>query len=167
MSVEIRKAERGEEQRLTWIQRQAWSPETSPAPPRPSGESIFDGHVEAGNVLVADASGLAVGFSKLVPLTTSSPRLAGTGDHVQQLHGLSVLPDHRGRGIARMMLAAVRAESLRRGATRVTLRVLGTNQRAMRLYRAAGYEVEGRLRGEFRIGDRFVDEVLMALELSS
>ncbi|ASU77679.1 GNAT family N-acetyltransferase [Actinopolyspora erythraea] len=167
MGVRIRVAKPGEEQRLTWIQRQAWSPETSPVPPHSSEGSIFDGHVEAGNVLVADESGLAVGFSKLVPLTTSSPQLAGTGDHVQQLHGFSVLPDHRGRGIGRMMLAAVRAEALRRGATRVTLRVLSTNQRAMRLYRAAGYEVEGRLGGEFRIGDRLVDDVLMELELPS
>ncbi|MGJ7906816.1 GNAT family N-acetyltransferase [Actinopolyspora sp. H202] len=92
-------------------------------------------------------------------------RLADATAHVQQLHGFSVLPDHRGRGIGRMMLGAVRAEALWRGATRITLRVLGTNERAMRLYRAAGYEIEGRLRNEFRIGDRFVDDVLMALEL--
>ncbi|SFT97774.1 Acetyltransferase (GNAT) family protein [Actinopolyspora lacussalsi subsp. righensis] len=165
MGVRIRVAKPGEEQRLKWIQREAWSPETSPAPPQSSKGSIFDGPVEAGNVLVADENGLAVGYSKLVPLATSYPDLADATAHVQQLHGFSVLPGYRGRGIGGTMLEAVRAESLRRGATRITLRVLDTNERAMRLYRTAGYEIEGRLRDEFRIGDGFVDDVLMALEL--
>ena len=43
-----------------------------------------------------------------------------------------------------------------------SLRVLGENDAARRLYERAGYEVEGVLRGEFHLDGRDVDDVLMA-----
>jgi RimJ/RimL family protein N-acetyltransferase len=43
--------------------------------------------------------------------------------------------------------------------------VFAPNDRARRLYERCGFEVEGVLRGEFRAGDDYVDDVLMALTL--
>jgi hypothetical protein len=47
------------------------------------------------------------------------------------------------------------------GARKLTLRVLGSNVRARRLYESCGFLVEGVLRAEFFLGGRYVDDVLM------
>ncbi len=48
----------------------------------------------------------------------------------------------------------------------MTLRVLAPNAPARRLYEACGFAVEGVLRQEFRLNDGYVDDVLMACELT-
>jgi RimJ/RimL family protein N-acetyltransferase len=62
--------------------------------------------------------------------------------------------------------AAVR-EARARGARRLTLRVLGPNMAARGLYEAAGFVVEGVLPEEFLLDGRYVDDVLMALDLTA
>ena len=101
-----------------------------------------------------------MGYVKLRP----APIAASSG-HVQEINGLAVAPDHQGRGIGHLLLAAARQEAIRRGVRRITLRVLGTNTRAQALYLAHGYHVEGRLKGPFLLQGRYVDDVFMALEL--
>lgn len=54
------------------------------------------------------------------------------------IHDLAVLPDTRGAGIGRALLAAVEAEALKRGACKITLEVLSGNP-ARRLYARAGF----------------------------
>ena len=65
--------------------------------------------------------------------------------------------------------AAAAAEDRARsqGAAKVTLRVLGTNTAARGVYERAGYVVEGRLRGEFRIDGVDVDDLLLARYLGT
>jgi ribosomal protein S18 acetylase RimI-like enzyme len=55
------------------------------------------------------------------------------------IHDVSVLPGHRGRGIARALFAAVEDEARGRGACKVTLEVLTGNQRAKDIYASLGY----------------------------
>jgi RimJ/RimL family protein N-acetyltransferase len=47
----------------------------------------------------------------------------------------------------------------------MTLRVLGHNAAARRLYEGCGFVVEGVLPGEFLIEGRYVDDVLMGRAL--
>lgn len=54
------------------------------------------------------------------------------------IHDLAVLPDTRGRGIGKALLAAVEAEALKRGACKITLEVLSGNP-ARHLYAACGF----------------------------
>ena len=49
-----------------------------------------------------------------------------------------------------------------RGARKLSLRVLGGNVAARRLYESCGFTVEGVLCEEFFLGGRYVDDVLMA-----
>ena len=51
------------------------------------------------------------------------------------------------------------------GARKLSLRVLGGNSRARRLYEACGFVVEGILRSEFLLGGRYVDDIFMARHL--
>lgn len=55
------------------------------------------------------------------------------------LHDIVVLPGHRGRGIARVLIDAVEAVARDAGACKVTLEVLSGNARAKALYGALGY----------------------------
>jgi GNAT superfamily N-acetyltransferase len=54
------------------------------------------------------------------------------------IHDLAVLPDTRGKGVGKALLAAVEAEALKRGACKITLEVLSGNP-ARHLYARAGY----------------------------
>lgn len=55
------------------------------------------------------------------------------------IHDASVLPEHRGKGIARALFTAIEDEARRRGACKVTLEVLSGNHRAKQLYASLGY----------------------------
>jgi GNAT superfamily N-acetyltransferase len=55
------------------------------------------------------------------------------------IHDLAVLPEHRGRGIARCLLEVVARKALDLGCCKITLEVLERNRRAMRVYKAAGF----------------------------
>jgi ribosomal protein S18 acetylase RimI-like enzyme len=55
------------------------------------------------------------------------------------VHDMTVLENHRGRGIGKALLGAVEAEARRRGACKITLEVLSGNERAKALYIANGY----------------------------
>lgn len=57
---------------------------------------------------------------------------------VVNIHDLAVLPDTRGKGIGKALLAAIEAEALKRGACKVTLEVLSGNP-ARHLYAREGY----------------------------
>ena len=54
-----------------------------------------------------------------------------------------------------------------RGARKLSLRVLGGNVAARRLYESCGFTVEGVLCEEFFLGGRYVDDVLMACLLDA
>lgn len=54
-----------------------------------------------------------------------------------------------------------------RRARKLALRVLGRGDRARLLYESCGFQVEGVLRGEFHLGGRYVDDVLMARDLTA
>jgi ribosomal protein S18 acetylase RimI-like enzyme len=85
--------------------------------------------------------------------------------HVLEIKGLAVSPAHRRRGVARALLHAAIDQARAAGAERLTLRVLAHNEGARALYASCGFEVEGVLRGFFRLDGRDVDDVLMTLAL--
>jgi ribosomal protein S18 acetylase RimI-like enzyme len=85
--------------------------------------------------------------------------------HVLEIGGLAVDPVRQGAGVGRRLVEAAVQECRRRGARKVTLRVLGPNTAARRLYDSCGFQVEGVLREEFLLEDRYVDDVLMARQL--
>ncbi len=112
-------------------------------------------------MLVALVDGEVGGYVKLGRAT----ELAAS-DHVVHVDGLAVAGPCRRRGVGRALVDAAAAEARARGARRLTLRVLGHNDAARRLYESAGFVVEGIQRGEFLLEGAYVDDVLMALDLT-
>jgi len=157
----IRPARAEDEAALAKLDERTWTPAVSPAPPPPPGTPFFDGGPRPGNVLVAEHDGVVAGY---VRLDEGFPIPAHR--HVLVIGGLAVDPDRQRLGIARRLVEAAVAEARRRGAGKVTLRVLGPNTGARRVYEQCGFVVEGVLRGEFRIDGADVDDVLMARPLA-
>jgi ribosomal protein S18 acetylase RimI-like enzyme len=155
--VEIRQAGLTDETALKQIDAGTWTADSSPAPPPPPERPFFGERNQLANVLVAEDDGQVIGY---VILRQSIP-IPSHGD-VLEINGLAVDPAHQGRGTGRQLLEACAEEARSRGARKLTLRVLGINDRARRLYESCGFHIEGVLRDEFYLGGRYVDDVLMA-----
>src|SRR5437867_12897246 len=59
------------------------------------------------------------------------------------IHDFAILPQHRGRGLARHLLRAVEAKALELGCCTITLEVQEKNVRARRVYERAGFAQAG------------------------
>jgi len=161
--IEVRAARAGDDRALATLDRATWTVATSPVPPPPEPDwSFFDERVDLRNVLVAVLDGSVAGYVRLAPVLPIA-----ASRHVLQISGIAVDPSRRRRGVGRALLDAAVAEARARGARRLTLHVLAGNDAAVRLYRAAGFETEGVLRGEFFLDGAYVDDVLMALDLTA
>lgn len=106
---------------------------------------------------VAEYGGRIVGYIRLAPVT-----LRPEDAHVLGIPGLAVAPAARRRSVAAALLRFVEAEGRRRGAHKLALQVLHTNESAFRLYERHGYVVEGRLRDNHLIEGNYVDSIVMA-----
>ena len=146
---------------LLEIDRATWSRYTSPSPAPPTGP-FFNNRTFPENVLVAEIDGRPVGWAKI-----EHPTTLPASAHVWHVTGLAVDPRFEGRGAGQALMEGLIELARTRGGRRMTLRVFGPNERAQRLYKRLGFEVEGVMRGEFMVGDgEFVDDLFMARELS-
>ena len=68
--------------------------------------------------------------------------------------------------MARALLSAAEDGARARGARKLSLRTFSTNPQAIRLYTRFGFEREGLLRGEFLIEGQYVDDILLAKDLT-
>ena len=161
--IEVRPARAGDERVLAALDRATWTTLTSPAPPPPELDwSFFNEMVEIRDVLVAVADGEVAGYVRL-----GHPTPLAASDHVLMIRGLAVDPPRQRLGIGKALMDAAADEARARGARRLRLRVLAHNEAARRLYDRSGYVIEGVLRGEFCVDGEYVDDVLMALDLTS
>ena len=84
--------------------------------------------------------------------------------HTFWVHAVYVHPDARGRGASLALMDAAIESAVAKGARRVALWVNETNMPARRFYERVGFREGGRIPGGIRVGDRYVDDVLMWLE---
>lgn len=83
-----------------------------------------------------------------------------------ELITISVLPSARGQGHGRRLLSEVIATAQTNGATTLLLDVDATNEKALRLYKAAGFEEFARRAGYYGTDDQSQsDAIQMALRL--
>jgi ribosomal protein S18 acetylase RimI-like enzyme len=153
----IRPARAGDEPALRELDVTTWSWDVSPAP-APSADAPFP----VDDVLVAESGGEIAGYVAL-----GRPTGLESNRHVLHIRGLAVAPAHQRRGVARALVEAAAASARERGVRRITLRVLAPNAGARAFYESCGFVVEGVQREEFLLDERYVDDVLMALDLTS
>ncbi|HEX4307098.1 MAG TPA: GNAT family N-acetyltransferase, partial [Solirubrobacterales bacterium] len=114
----------------------------------------------AGNVLVALVDSEVVGSLLLGPWTELE-----SSRHVLEVKGLAVDPARQGRGVGTALVDAAIARARERGARRLVLRVLSSNDAARRLYASRGFEVEGGRREAFLLEGAYVDDLMMGIDL--
>ncbi len=155
----IRRATPDDGPALTQVDLATWTYLAAPvAPPDdPGSHSFFGERTSPEEVLVAEVDGAVVGYVKIRPVTPLPSHA-----HVLQIQGLGVHPAAQGRGVGGALLEAAAEEARRRGARKLSLRVLGWNTGARRLYEKHGFAVEGLLADEFFLEGQYVDDVLMA-----
>ncbi len=158
--MEVRLAEPADEDALLALDRAGWNWLTSPAPVPDPERPFFDERTDPADVLVAVVEGAIAGYVRL-----GRPNELAASDHVRMIKGIAVADAFRRQGVGGALLDAAVAEARARGARRLTLHVLGPNEAARRLYESAGFVVEGVQRDEFLLEGRYVDDVLMALDL--
>jgi len=159
--VTVRAARADDDDALLAIDRATWSPLSSPSW-EPNPGPFFTERTRPENVLVAERDSRVVGWAKI-----DHPTSLPASDHVWHVTGFAVDPDAQGAGVGRALIAALIDEARGRGGRRLTLRVFGPNERARRLYERAGFELEGVMRGEFFTGGEYLDDHLMALDLTA
>jgi ribosomal protein S18 acetylase RimI-like enzyme len=157
-SVQVRLARITDDGGLAALDAAAWTP-----------ESGFPSVIQAGNGyfftpssppeahLVAEINHQLAGYLRL----KAASRLPENA-HVLAIAGLAVAPQARRAGVAAALLDAAAQQARARGAMKLSLRVLGTNHAAVRLYEKHGFEREGLQRKEFFIEGHYVDDLLMA-----
>ena len=104
-------------------------------------------------------SELAAGDSRWYTVAeTADGALAGyagllVGGSEADVQTIGVHPAVQGRGIGTVLLHALTAEAVRRGATSLMLEVRADNERAIRLYTREGFERISLRRGYYQPGD--------------
>lgn len=82
------------------------------------------------------------------------------------IHAVYVHPDARGTGASTKLIKTAIEYARSKGARRVALWVNGVNAHAKGLYERVGFQQTGRVPGGIQVGDAFVDDVLMTLEVT-
>lgn len=159
--MHIRTALPEDDDALARLDRATWSTLHAVQPrPQPPYEPFFNDRFGPRDHLVAEVEERIVGYVKLgypTPLLVNA--------HVRQIQGFVVAEELRGRGVGRRLMRAAMDEARRQGAVRITLRVLGHNTPARKLYEAEGFVIEGVLPGEFLLDGAYVDDILMGRPL--
>jgi ribosomal protein S18 acetylase RimI-like enzyme len=158
----IRQARPEDEPKLRDIDAATWTAGVSPAPPPAADAAFFGERIAPADVLVAETGRVIAGFAAL-----SQSRPLASRSHVLEIRGLAVHPARQRCGVGRRLVEACIEQARSRGARKLSLRVLGGNVAARRLYESCGFTVEGVLCEEFFVGGRYVDDVLMACMLDT
>ena len=120
------------------------------------GDRLESGFVLAGSIDQARIDGMA---GLHVPPTEKAR-------HKGFLWGMYVRPDARRSGLARRLIDGVIAEARGR-VEELRLGVGVYNQPAIACYRAAGFEITGLDPRAIKIGDRYVDELVMSIRFAA
>ncbi|WP_405559229.1 GNAT family N-acetyltransferase [Streptomyces canus] len=159
--LSIRLALPDDEEELARLERAERSPLHDVLPEQqPPYRPFFDERHLPDDCLVAEADRRILGYIRL-----GFPTGPEASAHVRQIQGFVVSARARGRGVGRTLIRAITEEARRRGARRLTLRVLGHNTPARGLYESEGFAVEGVLPEEFLLAGEYVDDVLMGRRL--
>jgi RimJ/RimL family protein N-acetyltransferase len=118
---------------------------------------LFDGASARGDLfLIAEVDGIRTGELNLRRGSRAAFR------HSAVL-GISVAREWRNKGIGSVLMqCAIEWARTEGDLRRIELYVFATNAPAIRLYERFGFMIEGRRKGAVRVGDDFVDDMLMA-----
>ena len=89
----------------------------------------------ASSLLIAEDCGSVIGFSSY-----GASREQGASPETAELYAIYVAPQHWSTGVGRDLFKRTREDLIERGFERISVWVLAGNERAIRFYRANGFE---------------------------
>ena len=121
---------------------------------------LYENLLASGTLYVAEEGGRRIGTYRLIP---KQYRQA----HVVYLGSLGIDPDLKGRGYGSLLLEDIKEAVCWSGRSRIELTVDLDNEAALRLYKKAGFQIEGIIRNSYKLAatGQFYDEYLMAVLL--
>ena len=122
--------------------------------------SIYEDLLSSRTLYVAEEEGRLIGTYRLIP---KQYRQA----HTVYLGSFGIDPDLKGKGYGFAVLEGIKDAVRASGRSRIELSVDLENDAALRLYKKAGFEIEGTIRNSYKLSTtgRFYDEYAMAILL--
>lgn len=120
-------------------------------------QPIFDELMSRQVLYIHEENNTAMGTCKLAPLTYRNA-------HIVYLGGVAVHPSFAGKGRGFTMLKEIIEYAKEQGFLRIELSVASENEKAIHLYKKAGFAEEGLLRKYtyLQSENKFLDEVMMS-----
>ncbi|BCG61426.1 GNAT family N-acetyltransferase [Paenibacillus sp. URB8-2] len=158
-TLSIRLSELRDVRELIMLDHLIWTEDTAPAALSWRSSEDYLLHAPPGSQLVAVKGDKLCGY-----VGFGCPTGMKSNRHVYEIH-IAVHPDRQRSGIGRDLIEAVKKLAAERGIRKLRLRALSCNVPALAFYHKCGFREEGRLREEFYLGGRYVDEVFMSCRL--
>jgi RimJ/RimL family protein N-acetyltransferase len=161
MIIQIRPSLWSDYPDLISIENQLWNERNTPQVITYSSPEVYKIQYPVGTHLVAFSllEEKAVGFIGFhSPTHLQAHKWTWTID-------IGVDPTVQSSGVGKKLVNAVKEEAAKQGIHKLSLRVLGTNQRAVNFYQKNGFIIEGILKEEFWLKGHFVDDILMSFIL--
>lgn len=121
---------------------------------------VFKSMLADGNVYVSELGQEIVATFRLIQKVHRQ-------SHVLYLGGFTIKKSFKGKGLGFQVLEHIKNDAKSRGFMRIELTVDTENSPAINLYRKVGFEIEGKLKNNYRLAStgNYYDEYLMALLL--
>ncbi|MGC6768715.1 N-acetyltransferase family protein [Enterococcus sp. LJL128] len=155
-TIQIRKAQDDDYSELMLIENQIWTNENSPILHHYNDVEEYAAKQKDELIFVAVQEEQLIGF-----VNVHQPTHLPSHKH-QWMIGIGVHPDYQSSGAGRKLLDYLKMTAPSYGIHKLSLRVMGTNNRAINFYKRNGFVEEGHLRDEFYINDAYCDDYLFA-----
>ncbi|CQR58720.1 GNAT family N-acetyltransferase [Paenibacillus riograndensis] len=159
-ALTIRPSEIRDVRELIVLDNMIWTEDTSPGPLMWRSREDYLMHAPPGSQLVALKDGELCGY-----VGFGCPSGMESNRHVCEVN-IAVHPKFQRMGIGGQLIEAIKSHAAENRIRKLRLRVLSCNEPALAFYRKCGFVEEGRLREEFFLGGRYVDEVFMSCMLT-
>lgn len=155
----IRPSEIKDVRELIILDNMIWTEDTTPGPLSWRSREDYLLHAPPGSQLVALQDGELCGY-----VGFGCPSGMESNRHVCEVN-IAVHPRFQRQGVGGRLMEAIKSHAAQYAIRKLRLRVLSSNGPALSFYRKCGFQEEGRLREEFYLGGRYVDEVFMSCML--
>jgi RimJ/RimL family protein N-acetyltransferase len=132
-----------------------WKDYNTPQPIYWESEDDYSKQCPAGSQFVAISNDNVAGY-----VGYKNPSKLRSNIHVLEII-IGIHPNFQGKGIGKALINYTCKWGKENGITKLSLRVLATNEPAISFYLKNGFIEQGRLIDEFIIGGKFVDDILM------
>ena len=118
--------------------------------------------LKTGTLYVVETEAGIVSTYRLIPK-------ANRQAHIVYLGGFTIAPSFQGKGFGLKILEEIKRKIISDGKIRIELTVDVDNERAISLYKRAGFEIEGRVKKSYRLSATglYYDEFLMGYTINS